>query len=195
MLVHADGSRSLLMWHDLFARNAQFTVALRVAADFRPVEAYASYWNGGAYKGASLIRVAGKHLSVSFGGPAGQIDQTIDVPAVFSLGTHPVAGDGWHVAGLDAKVTGAQTLSLASVEASTDINRPMLVTVVPLQVERMGSERITVAAGTFDTTHYRLAGVNDIWVLDDDLIVVKSVSTTRGLEYELTTLTQSRGHL
>ncbi len=195
LVVHPDGSRTLLMWHDLFARNAQFTVTLRVAADYRPLEAYATYWNAGAYKGATLFRVDGDRLSASYRGPAGQQDQTIAVPALFSLGTHPVAGDGWHVARLDPAARGPQVLQLASVEASTDLTKPMLVTLVPLQAERIGAERITVPAGSFDTTHYRLAGVNDIWVLDQDLIVVRSVSTARGLEYELTSLTRTAGHL
>ena len=35
MFVHRDGSRTLMIWHDLWARNAQFTVVLRVAENFR----------------------------------------------------------------------------------------------------------------------------------------------------------------
>ena len=195
LMVHPDGSRTMLMWHDLFARNAQFSVTLRVDADYRPLDAFVSYWNGGAYKGASRITVDGADLAVNYRGPAVEFEQELAVPEHFSLGTHPVAGDGWHVANVDAAAGGTQMLRLASVEASADATRPVLVTLVPLKVERLGSERVTVGAGTFDTTHYRLAGVNDIWVLEQDLLVVKSAMTARGLEYELTELTRNAGHL
>lgn len=40
LLVHPDGSRTMMTWHDLSARNAQFSVVLRVASTFRPLEAY-----------------------------------------------------------------------------------------------------------------------------------------------------------
>jgi hypothetical protein len=191
LLVHPDGSRTLNMWHDLAARNAQFTVVLRNDARFRPLEAFVSYWNGGQFKGSAHFLVAGSRLTAMSRGPAGLVPQELDVPAVFSMGSHPVAGDGWHVAGYDAGRGGRQSLQLYSLEASTDLTRPVLGTLRPLEVERIGDEEVEVPAGRFRATHWRLSGVNDLWVVGEDLLVVKSVIAARDLQYLLTELQRS----
>ena len=51
LFVHPDGTRTLMMWHNLAARDAQFSVVLRVAEDFRPLEAFLSYWVANGFKG------------------------------------------------------------------------------------------------------------------------------------------------
>ena len=42
---------------------------------------------------------------------------------------------------------------------------------------------VTTPAGTFATTHYRLATVNDVWITGPDRIMVRMVNTARDLEY------------
>jgi hypothetical protein len=186
LLVHPDGSRTLIAWHDLFARNAQFTVVLRNAADFRPLEAFVSYWNAGKFKGSAHFRVDGARLAASSAGPAGAVDRDTDVPPVFSIGTHPVGGDGWHTAAYDEKRGGEQLLTMYSLEASTDTSKPVLGTLVPLKVERIGVETVEVPAGRFEATRWRVQGVNDLWVVGPDRLVVKSVIAARNLQYVLT---------
>jgi hypothetical protein len=186
LLVHPDGTRTLLMWHDLFARNAQFTVVLRNDAAFRPVDAFVSYWNAGRFKGSAHINVEGAKLTAMSHGPAGAIARDTDVPAVFSIGTHPVAADGWHTAGYDDARGGVQTLQRYSMEASTDLTLPVLGTMLPLQVERVGVETVEVPAGRFEAMHWKVAGMNDLYVVGPDRLVVKSVIPARGLQYVLT---------
>lgn len=186
LFVHPDGSRTLSIWHDLAARNAQFTVVLRNAADFRPLDAFVSYWNGGSFKGAAHFLVDGATLTASSRGPAGVVPQRIDVPATFSIGTHPVAGDGWHTAGYDVTRGGRQSLHLYGLEASADLTRPVLGTLRSLEVERLGTETIEVPAGRFEAERWRLSGVNDLWVVGPDRLVVKSVIAARDLQYVLT---------
>ena len=94
MMVHPDGTRTLMMWHDLFARNIQYSVMLRVAENFRPLQAYASFWSENGYKGSSFITVRGDTLEAVTNGPLGKVTQTLDVPAGLSIGSHPVSGDG-----------------------------------------------------------------------------------------------------
>ena len=185
LLVHPDGSRTLLMWHDLAARNAQFTVVLRNAADFRPLEAFVSYWNAGRFKGSAHVLVEGARLAAQASGAAGVMPQTIDVPAWFSMGTHPVAGDGWHSAGYDAARGGEQSVALYSLEAGTDPMKPVLGTLLPLKIERLGEELVEVPAGRFAATRWRVAGVNDLWVVGPDRLVMKSVIPARDLQYLL----------
>ena len=92
--AHPDGSRTLSMWHDLAARDAQFTVVLRVESSFRPIDAFVSYWNAGLFKGSAHFHVAGNSLLADSFGPYGARHHTIAVPERFSIGTHPVAADG-----------------------------------------------------------------------------------------------------
>ena len=51
---------------------------------------------------------------------------------------------------------------------------PLLGQWADIPIERIGSERITVPAGSFDTQHFRLAGASDYWVTGDDWMVVKA---------------------
>ena len=97
LTVHPDGSRTLLMWHDLTARNAQFTVMLRTEPSFRPLEASVSYWNAGQYKGFASLMVDGETLHLSSSGSYGTVEQEVAVPEQFSIGSHPISGDGWHL--------------------------------------------------------------------------------------------------
>ena len=191
-LAHPDGSRTMLMWHDLAARNAQFTVVLRVAASFRPIDAFVSYWNGGKFKGSALFHITGKQLIANSFGPYGARQETIAVPEKFSLGSHPVAGDGWHTWTLDPLLPGVQSSTLYALEASTDLSKPVLGTLQSLQIEKIGPETITVPAGKFSTIHYRLSGLNDLWITAQDRLVVKSVIAARDLQY---VLVESTGEL
>ncbi|MDX2143117.1 MAG: hypothetical protein SFV19_07160 [Rhodospirillaceae bacterium] len=186
MNVHPDGSRTMIMWHDLFARNNQFTVVLRVAANFRPLESYLSYWTPNGYKGSNFITVAGSKLTAVTNGPQGTITQAIDVPEKVSIGTHPVAADGWHTWYEDAKAKGPQKGTLYSVEATADNAKPPLGTPIPFEFERIGQEKVTVPAGTFDAVKYKLGGASEAWVLEQDKIMIRVLNAPRNLEYLLT---------
>ena len=55
---------------------------------------------------------------------------------------------------------------------------------------RLGAEKVTTPAGTFDAVHYQLAGREplDIWVAGEDRLVVRQTDTRNGREYVLTEL-------
>jgi len=189
LVVHADGSRTLSISSDLTWRNAWFTVVLRSAADFRPLEAYASYWSAGRYKGSGHFSVDGSRLlAVSTGPESGRQTQEIEVPQRFSMGTHPVSADGWHTAGIIAASPTKRQFPIYSVEAGADLAKPVLGTLVSLEVEYLGEETIEVPAGRFVAGRYRLAGMNDLWVHGPDRLVIRSDLPARGLRYVLTTL-------
>ncbi len=71
------------------------------------------------------------------------------------------------------------------MEASADLAKPVLGSLVPLQIEFVGNETIDVPGGRFETQRYRLAGMNDLWVYGDERIVVRSDLPARGLRYVL----------
>lgn len=186
MNVHPDGSRTMIMWHDLFARNNQFTVALRVAANFRPLEAYLSYWTPNGYKGSNFITVMGDKLNAASSGPTGQLTQALSAPEKMSIGTHPVAADGWHTWYEDVKAKGPQKGTLYSIEATADNNKPPLGTMIPFEFEHLGKEKVTTPAGTFDTVKYKLGGASEAWVTEQDKLMIRVVNGPRDLEYLLT---------
>ena len=192
LLVHPDGSRTISIASDMTTRNAWFTVVLRNDRNFRPIEATAFYWNGGRYKGSGHFVVNDDTVQAESNGPlTGQQTNQTTIPAKFSIGLHPVSADGWHTAQHDPKGDPRQSISLYSVEASSDLTKPVLGTVVPLQVEFVGEETIDVPAGRFVTQRYRLAGMNDLWVHGEERIVIRSDLPSRGLRYVLTRLTDS----
>jgi len=189
LVVHSDGTQTLSSSSDLSRRNSLFTVVLRSAADFRPLEVYANYWSSGRYKGSGHFLVQGEHLFAESNGPdSGRQQQETAVPVRFSIGTHPVSADGWHTPDLDTANPKKGQFQLYSVEASADTTKPVLGALVPLEIEYMGEETIEVPAGRFTTQRYRLAGMNDLWVYGADRIVIRSELPARGLRYVLTSL-------
>ena len=192
LTVHPDGSRTMLMWHDVFARNSQFTVMYRATKDFRPIQAFISYWTAAGFKGTALINVEGDKLTSISTGPSGQQTETITVPSRFSLGSHPVSADGWHMAAEDAKAKGIQTGTVYSMEASTDLSRLPVGTLRPQEFKNLGQETITVPAGQFECTHYQVSGTVDVWITSEDRLMVRMVNAPRDLDYVLTEFSAGR---
>ena len=192
LLVHPDGSRTISISSDMTTRNAWFTVVLRNDSNFRPVEATAFYWNGGRYKGSGHFVVTHDTVQAESNGPvSGQQTSQTTVPMKFSIGLHPVSADGWHTVQHDPKGDPRQSISLYSVEASADLSKPVLGSLVSLQIDFVGEETIEVPAGRFTTKRYRLAGMNDLWVYGEQRIVIRSDLPGRGLRYVLTSLNES----
>ncbi|MDH3619914.1 MAG: CpcT/CpeT family chromophore lyase [Gammaproteobacteria bacterium] len=185
LFVHPDGSRTMNIWHDLHAKDAQFTVVLRVAADFRPLSAFVSYWVESGYKGNSTFRIQGNTLTTSTIGPAGSQTRSVEVPEHFSIGTHPVAADGWHQWYVDPELGSAGALNLFSVEASADLEKPILGQLVQMPYEVIGNEVISTPAGTFETVHYRLMGSSDVWITGEDRLLVRMTMERFDREYLL----------
>ncbi len=188
LIVHPDGSRTMMIWHDLAAKDAQFSVLLRTARNFRPLSAYVSYWVENGYKGQTLFTVNGDRITARTFGPSGEHVQVLEVPEQFSIGTHPVSADGWHLWYADKLPATGAAINLFSVEASADLDKPMLGTLVAMPVEIVGDEVVETPAGSFNTTHFRLMGATDLWVTGEDRLLVRMVQSRFDREYLLTEL-------
>lgn len=184
--VHADGSRTLNVLTNLAARSALFDVNLRSDAQFNPLEAFVRYWNQGVYKGSGHFSLEDHQLQITSAGPLGRQSDSLAVPASWSMGSHPVSADGWHTARFDPTGEPVQTVSLLSIDASADVSKPVSGRFMPLKIEFIGEETLEVPAGRFVTWHYRLAGLNDLWVTEPHRIVIKSEIPVRNLRYVLT---------
>ncbi|MBM3514990.1 MAG: hypothetical protein FJX59_14945 [Alphaproteobacteria bacterium] len=192
--VHPDGTRTMIMWHDLFARNSQFSVMMRVAPDFRPLQAFANYWTVAGYKGSITIAVDGDRLRVTSDGPLGQMTQAVRAPRNFSIGSHPVSADGWHTWYEDLAAKGVQKSGqIYGIDASADLSRPLLGQLRPHEFEIVGREKITVPAGTFDATKYQSGGSPEgavqMWVATEDRIMIRTLIPGRRTDYLLTEFT------
>lgn len=185
---HPDGSRTLVVSTDLTARGALFTLVLRATSGFRPIEAFANYWNAGIFKGSGHFVVEGEAVLARSTGPAGLQERRTPMPVRFSIGAHPVSADGWHTASHDAAGPSRQLVTMYSVDAGADPSKPVLGTAVNLEIEYLGVETVDVPAGRFEARRYRLAGMNDLWVATEDRLVVKSELPARKLRYVLTSL-------
>jgi hypothetical protein len=79
------------------------------------------------------------------------------------------------------------------MEASADLAKPLLGSFVEMPFEVLGEEVVVTPAGEFATTHYRIAGMSDVWLAGQDRLVVRMVNQRRGLEYVLVEYERSGG--
>lgn len=204
LLVHPDGTRDMLAWHDLGARNAQFSVVHRVSAALRPLEVFGNYWDAGQYRGSMHFLIDAGTLAAKSVGPAGTREQQVEVPAAFSVTSHMVAVSGWHTASYDDARGGPQDVMVYTAKTTTDPKKPNLGSLAPVQIERVGIETVEVPAGRFQAVHYRFVTENDfwvsgpdrhieshIWVAGPDRVVVKSTIPSRDSQYLLVELNGS----
>ena len=96
LFVYRDGSRSMIMWHDLFATNTQFTGVARVDKNMRPLDAFAQFFTQGKFKGAVQIVFNDGTMDLISTGPQGQVHQAQTTPDAFSISLHPLASDWWY---------------------------------------------------------------------------------------------------
>lgn len=174
LMTYRDGSRTMIMWHDVFARNTQFTSILRVDRAFKPLEAYVSYWTENGFKGSGWFTVEGTKLKAVSNGPSGLVTQEFDAKGPFSISTHPLASDGWHYWFYDKAKGGDQLSRYFSIEASSDLGRPITARFIEVPQSWVGAETITTPAGTFATDRYH-SGRSDAWIGTDESIVVRSI--------------------
>ncbi len=184
--AHPDGTRTLQAFVDLRDGDHQTNVILRVDSDFRPLDAFASFWRSGIYGGAGRYRIDGAVLHADVSGPRGAATHSITVPPRFSLRVHPVITEGWQVWTYDRSIDGPQTHVLYNVVTIGDPPMPGIGVLREHDIEYLGRESVTVPAGTFDTDHYSFYdGRYDIWLWGEDDILVRYANFGNGNEYRL----------
>ncbi|MDR7101187.1 hypothetical protein [Croceicoccus sp. BE223] len=166
---------------------------------------------GDAYMGSGWLSVSrdenGGTVSCESEGPSiGRLSQVLPFAgAIDGLGTHPVASDAYMTKCMDLS-RGPHRRTIRAYLPSPDhrgATPPMAVEVL-IDLEYLGEETVTVAAGTFATRHFRfidesaggMGGTThphyDVWVTaDDDAIFVQGgVGGYMQTWYELVELTR-----
>jgi hypothetical protein len=187
LFVYQDGSRSVIMWHDLFATNTQFTGFARVDKDMRPLDAFAQFFTQGKFKGAVQIVFSDGQMDLTSSGPEGVAQQQRATPKEFSISLHPLASDWWHYWYYNRTTKGAQISRYYSLEASRDVGLPITARLIETTQEEAAEEDVSVPAGTFRSFKYT-SGSSAAWLMGPDMILVKSLSPRTDREYVLTKL-------
>jgi len=189
--VHPDGSRTMQAMSQYGSPGVQRHVVYRVDAGFRPIEAYLLYWVGGQWRGSGLFSVHGDKLSAVANTPNGVLTHEVKVPENFSFIPHPLATDAWHMAYYDKAKGGEQTITVYDMDGGAAGPQALLGRLYTQKLRFLGNERMTTAAGTFETEHFKIDDAVDIYVTGPDAIMVKFLWTPADRVYELIELAVS----
>lgn len=185
--VHPDGTRTMAVWKDLYAVNSHIHALMRVDREFRPLEAFADYWQADGHKGSIRITVDGRTLHASGWSPVGPGQHTFNVPEALTVITHGEGFNGWGLwPVLNAKQD--QRVTAYNVSPARGAMAPVLGTLTERTAKYLGEEEITVPAGTFKAA--RAANeLFEVWVTIPDRILVRQLIRSRGLEFVLVEMT------
>lgn len=187
------GSRTMRAICEIDDSQILRDVTLTVGPDWRPRDSYvrvcvADELIGSGWFEFTETQARAEVLSARLG----RISQILPSAGRAPMfGAHQLAGDGWQAGLLDGHGDGplrVEGVLLSSPEPNGS-SGPLLDT-ISLTAERIGPERITVPAGTFDTIHYQFSpdGLDpeDVWVLAGSNTLVRSRWAHYGTSYELT---------
>lgn len=184
--VHPDGTRTMMIWKDLYAVNSHIHAVMRVAENFRPLEAFANYWQRDGYKGSVRIVIDGDQLRAMGQSPAGPGEHVLKVPEALSVVTHGEGLNSWGMwPALNARRD--QLVTAYNVSPERGAVAPVLGSIFERTVSYLGEETIAVPAGTF-ATERASNGMFEVWVTKQDRILVRQLIRDRGLEFVLVEL-------
>ncbi len=194
MTVQRDNTRTLRAYlrsapaltsqgDDAYSQN---NTVLRVDPQFRPLESYTSLYTGNNYWGSNLFAVDGSTFSITVDTPQKQDTVQTSVPDRFGLVLFVNSGYGWLFGDYDHDVGGAQSKKVCLLVPD---DRATGCILLDQSIELIGTETITVPAGTFETEHYKLGEANT-WVMGPDMVVVQHMHPARDgraqlIDYEI----------
>ena len=182
-LARTDDSR--------FVRDVTYTVD----GDGRPQEAFVRLQVSERWIGSGYFRTHGDvlHLTAESAG-RGSTETSVTVPPRFHIMTHAVMLDGWTFWAFDPEEEGEQSLLIYNTSTRWDGTDGPVGGLQYLAAKKLGKEQVQVPAGTFQTTRYRLHSEDigsppcDLWVEDEDLLLVQYRWDEFDLEYVLGSL-------
>ena len=176
---------------------------MAVDADWQPTDAYVRIETEGQFTGSARYAFTPSHaLCTAETSGEGQVIYQREMNGPFSFCCHALIGDAWMIAAGDPGQDGSRGHwdLLTSTLNKSGASGPSLA-YIPYGIERVGRESITVAAGAFETIHYRcgrtdgVATIADapfdyhIWVTDDDFRLCVRSAYPGASVYELAELT------
>ena len=187
---HADGAVILRAQCEIEepAPTVLRDVIYSIGPDGRPRNLHVHLTVGDAFMGSGWFDVAPGQIACESAGPSiGRISQRIAYDGELDgLGTHPIAGDGYLTRCMDV-ATGPHRRTVRVYVPSRDHRgaTPPMAAEVTIDLDYLGDETVTVAAGTFACRRFAFidtdgdGGLGDhphyeMWVTaDDDAIFVQ----------------------
>jgi hypothetical protein len=187
IFVHGDGSRTMILSKDFVAVNALQIMTAHVSRDFRPVDVFATYWVKGGYRGSIRAAVDGNELRAVSEGPRGRHEEVLVVPHELSVVTHGESMNGWYLWQGQRDADGVHQATYFNINPGADAQSAVTGRLHPATFTYLGTETVTVPAGTFETERYLLANI-EMWIAGEDRILVKQIIVDEDKEYVLTRL-------
>lgn len=188
MTIQSDGSRSIRVINKRDPGGAQNNIFLRVDEAFRPIEGFASLYNGGEFLGAGLFLVGPDTLTATYSSADGVAEQSLSIPSRFTLLLHPPPADGWQFGHhYDREKGGVQTGAVCGLGG---VRGTPMCRVSEQRMEFLGQPELEVGAGQFKTDHYRFGENTEVWTTGPHRIVVQHIYKTFGTRYTLEQLTR-----
>ena len=180
--LQADGSRILRAYHYVTTGGMQNSTVSRVDENFRPEEGFINLYRFGEFYGSTFFIVNESTLSMVVNTPDEHYTEDLDVPDEFHLLLYPITAYGWFMANYDHKKGGPQPVNLCAVAV---VGRGPSCLMAVRDIEYLGTETITVPAGTFETKHYKVGSSGDTWITGPDFMVVQHQHSKRNLRFKL----------
>ena len=202
--VYDDGHRTIAARCEIDDAVVVRDVTYSVDTCWRPVDAFIRLNVHGRFMGSGWFHFTETEAECeTFMAEGGRVSQRMSCAmgsegrGAVSFGAHPVACDVWHLGGYDPSVMSVGALVVHRAFMSSLLpngaSGPML-SAWNFGVEYLGDETLTVAAGTFETHHFRylLDGHPDehVWYTSEDRILVRIRWDLLRTTYELAELTR-----
>jgi hypothetical protein len=195
--IQPDGERTLRAQCEMDDDRLLRDVVLTVDCDWQPRDAFVRLTVEERLVGSSWFCFTRTHAECQgLTQLDGRVSQHFDhASAIESFGTHSLHGDAWVAARLRRHVGDPADFALATFASSILANGGSGPTLIPLapgfsRIHDLGSERLSVPAGTFDTQHLRIdvPGVDDfeVWSGGEDCLPVQLRSKQLRQTYVLT---------
>lgn len=187
LTAHPDGSRTLQATNSYndYTKTLR-NVILRVDQRFRPLEAYATFWVDGAWRGSGWFTVNNNKLSAIVDGPNGRLTQSLEVPENFSFVPHPISTDSWPTWYYDKELGGKQPITLYTFDGRGFGVSGILGRLQSSEIEYLGEEDIETPAGVFRCEHYAFGeGDPQFFIFGQDRLLAKMIWKAAEVEYVL----------
>lgn len=185
LFVDSEGRRTMILTKDFSAANALQIMTAQVDRNFRPIDVYASYWTRDGYKGSIRAAVHGNTLRSVSEGPDGTFTEELEVPDEISVVTHGESMNGWYLWQGERDADGNHAATYFNFSPTPTGEAMVRGRLHPAQFQYLGTETVTVPAGTFEAERYLLMNIM-MWISGDDRILVKQEITDEDKEYVLT---------
>ncbi len=161
------------------AKDELSTFAIcRVDRSFNPLSLYKTTWEGNNLTQLHSV-IDGLELSTTVRFDGETVDQSMSAPGPFSVTVSPVRVDALHFARYDNQASHVLGTVAAGAQR-TDIGRAArtprdsvgMKLFIPVNLEWLGEETVTVPAGRFVCDHHRIEKLVDMWVHGPDYLLV-----------------------